>query len=99
MCAEAGIEGVVGGIGNKRGVIRPHGEERGESLNQCRSEALVDSRLSRKVPVVVLRGIKRVMRFSYIKSEDGRIHPGFVPMTQAHCLRELLAVDADFPGQ
>src|SRR6266403_4317059 len=49
--------------------------------------------------IEIFRSVERIVSFRDIKCENGRVKPGLIPMAKLHGFGELLAIDADLPGQ
>src|SRR5712671_878956 len=49
--------------------------------------------------IEVFRSVERIVSFRDIKCENRRVKPGLIPMAKFHGFGELLAIDADLPGQ
>src|ERR1700741_953847 len=99
MGSEAGLEGVIGGITDESGVVGVYGKKGGEAVDQCGAEALVDAGLVGQVTIEVFGGIERVVGFGDVGGEDGGVDLNFVPVVQFERFGELLAINANLPGQ
>src|SRR6267154_938887 len=49
--------------------------------------------------IEVFRSVERIVSFRDIKCENRRVKPGLIPTAEFHGFGELLAVNADLPGQ
>jgi hypothetical protein len=99
VSAEAGLEGVIGGIADEGGVIGTHGEERSEAIDERGAETVVDSGLQREMAVEIFGGVEGIVSFRDVRGEDRGVEAGFVPFAEFEGIGELRAVDADLPGK
>src|SRR5229473_7177068 len=96
---EAGVEGVVGGIVDKGSVVGAHGEKGRETVDEGGAEALVNAGLSSEVAIEIVGGVKGIVGFGDIKSQDGGVEFDLIPVAEFHGFGKFLAIDADFPGE
>src|ERR1051325_9555778 len=79
--AKAGFEGVVGRIGDKHGVVWPHGEERAVAINERGAEAIIDAGLAGEFTVVIVGGVEGVVCGGNVIGENGGVETRFVPFS------------------
>src|ERR1700730_18200828 len=99
MCAEARIEGVIGGVADKGGVARAHRKKGREAVDQGGPEAFVDAGLAAQMAVEVFGGVEWVVSFGNIAGENGGVQSGVVPAPELESLGKSLAIHADVPGK
>jgi len=49
--------------------------------------------------IEIFRGVEWIVSFRDIKCQNRRVKSGLIPMAKFHGFGELLAIDADLPGQ
>src|ERR1700682_1037240 len=96
---EARFKSKIRRVADEGGISGPHGKERGITVNKGGAEAVIDSQLATQMAVKIVSGVKGIVSLRDVVSEDGGVQLCFVPAPGLKSFGQLLAVDANLPGQ